>query len=51
MKGHCIGSVPYGYIKENKKLIINEEESLILQRIFEDYYNGYIIIKIIRKFI
>ena len=19
MKGHCIGSVPYGYIKENKK--------------------------------
>lgn len=51
MKGHCIGSVPYGYIKENKKLIINEEESLILQRIFEDYSNGYTILQISRKFI
>ena len=50
MKGHCIGSVPYGYIKENKKLIINEEESLILQRIFEDYSNGYTILQISRKF-
>ncbi len=28
MKGHCIGSVPYGYIKENKKLIVNQEESI-----------------------
>lgn len=51
MKGHCIGSVPYGYIKENKKLIINEEESLILQRIFEDYSNGYTILQISRKFV
>ena len=26
MKGHIIGSVPFGYIKENKMLKINEDE-------------------------
>ena len=50
MKGHCIGSVPYGYIKENKMLKINEEESLILQRMFEDYSNGISILQIARNF-
>lgn len=30
MKGHIIGSVPYGYIKENKMLKVNEEEKQIL---------------------
>lgn len=50
MKGHCIGSVPYGYIKENKKLIINEEQALMLNRIYEDYSNGYTILQISRKF-
>ena len=50
MKGHCIGSVPYGYIKENKKLIINEEQALILNRIYEDYSNGYTILQISRMF-
>ena len=50
MKGHCIGSVPYGYIKENKKLIINEEESLILNRMFEDYASGKTILQISRDF-
>lgn len=50
MKGHCIGSVPYGYIKENKKLIINEEQALILKRIYEDYSNGYTILQISRMF-
>lgn len=46
MKGHCIGSVPFGYIKENKKLKINEEEASILNRIFEDYADGKTILQI-----
>lgn len=46
MKGHCIGSVPYGYIKENKKLIVNHEESQILNRIYKDYASGKTILKI-----
>jgi len=50
MKGHCIGSVPFGYIKENKKLIINEEESIILKRIYEDYASGCTILQISRMF-
>ena len=50
MKGHCIGSVPFGYIKVDKKLQINEEESNILIRIYEDYSNGYTILQISRKF-
>ena len=48
MKGHCIGSVPYGYIKENKILKINEEESIILNRIFNDYNSGKTILQISR---
>lgn len=48
MKGHCIGSVPYGYIKENKKLIVNQEESEILNRIFKDYASGKTILQICR---
>ena len=46
LKGHCIGSVPYGYTKINKKLIINEEESQILNRIFNDYNSGKTILQI-----
>lgn len=46
MKGHCIGSVPYGYIKENKKLIVNQEEAEILNRIFNDYASGKTILQI-----
>ena len=49
MKGHCIGSVPYGYIKEqDKTLTINEEQSEILQRIFKDYNSGKTILQICR---
>ena len=48
MKGHCIGSVPYVYIKENKILKINEEESIILNRIFNDYNSGKTILQISR---
>ena len=48
MKGHCIGSVPYGYIKENKMLIINQEESEILTRIYKDYSSGKTILQICR---
>jgi len=50
MKGHCIGSVPFGYIKENKKLIVNEKEANILRRIFEDYSSGKTILQISRDF-
>ncbi len=48
MKGHCIGSVPYGYIKENKKLSINQEEAETLTRIYKDYANGKTILQICR---
>lgn len=48
MKGHCIGSVPYGYIKENKKLTINQEEAEILTKIYKDYANGKTILQICR---
>lgn len=50
MKGHCIGSVPYGYTKEDKKLKINEDEALILKRMFEDYASGKTILQICRDF-
>ncbi len=46
MKGHCIGSVPYGYIKENKMLKVNQEESEILNRIYKDYASGKTILQI-----
>ena len=48
MKGHCVGSVPYGYIKENKKLIINQEECEMLNRIFNEYAGGKTILQISR---
>ncbi len=51
MKGHCIGSVSYGYVKEkDKTLTINEEESLIINRIFQDYVGGKTILQISRDF-
>ena len=50
MKGHCIGSVPFGYIKENKMLKINEDEASIVKRIFEDYASGKTILLICRDF-
>ena len=50
MKGHIIGSVPYGYIKENKMLKVNEDEKQILTRIFEDYASGKTILQISRDF-
>ena len=46
MKGHCIGAVPYGYIKEHKTLSINELEARIIQRIYTDYANGKTILQI-----
>lgn len=50
MKGHIIGSVPFGYIKENKMLKVNEDEKLILIRIFEEYASGKTILQISRDF-
>ena len=49
MKGHCIGSVPFGYTKENNKMLtINENEQKVLKRIFEDYASGKTILQISR---
>lgn len=49
MKGHCIGSVPYGYIKQkDKTLIVNEDEVSVIKRIFEEYINGKTILQISR---
>lgn len=50
MKGHIIGAVPYGYIKENKMLKVNEEEKQSLTRMFEDYASGKTILQISRDF-
>lgn len=50
MKGHCIGSVPFGYTKENKILKINEDEASIVKRIYEDYISGKTILQISRDF-
>ena len=46
MKGHCLGKVPYGYNKQNKLLSINQEESDVLKRIFEDYNAGKTVLQI-----
>lgn len=51
MKGHCIGSVPFGYIKENNKMLsINENEQKILKRMFEEYASGKTILQISKEF-
>ena len=50
MKGHIIGSVPFGYIKQNKILKVNEDEKQILIRMFEDYASDKTILQIFRDF-
>ena len=50
MKGHCIGAVGFGYTKENKMLKINEDEAIILKRIFQEYESGKTILQIAREF-
>ncbi|MCG8542261.1 MAG: recombinase family protein [Clostridia bacterium] len=41
-KGKCINSTPpYGYIKENKKYVIDEEPAKIVKRIFDYKIMGY----------
>ena len=41
IKGNYIGGyILYGYNVENKKYVINEEESAIVRQIFENYANG-----------
>lgn len=50
MKGHVIGAVSFGYIKENKMLKINENEAIIIKRIFEEYNSGKTILQIIKIF-
>ena len=50
MKGHVIGAVPFGYIKENKMLKINEEEANIVRRVYNDYISGKSLLKISKIF-
>lgn len=51
MKGHCIGTVSFGYSKNNDKtLTINEDEALVLKRMFEDYASGKTILQISKDF-
>ena len=51
MKGHCIGAIPFGYIKKpDKTLVKNTDEEIILKRIFEDYVSGKKILQITRDF-
>ncbi len=41
IKGNYIGGyILYGYNVENKKYVINEEESAIVRQVFENYANG-----------
>ncbi|MDX5845331.1 recombinase family protein [Bacillus cereus group sp. BfR-BA-01233] len=40
-RGEHIGKVPYGYDRINQKLIINEEESNVVRRIYSWYINGW----------
>ncbi len=49
MKGHLIGALSFGYIKNvDKTLSINEDEAIILKRMFEDYSSGKSILQISR---
>jgi len=41
MRGGTSGSLAYGYKSVNKKMVINEDEALIIKQIFELSINGY----------
>ncbi|HFK1555871.1 recombinase family protein [Bacillus paranthracis] len=40
-RGEHIGKVPYGYNRENQKLVINEEESQVVQMMYKWYLDGW----------
>ncbi|GAB6554226.1 recombinase family protein [Bacillus mobilis] len=40
-RGEHIGKVPYGYDRINQKLVINEEESDVVQRMYKWYAEGW----------
>lgn len=41
---------PYGYMKDNKKLVINESTAPTIKRIFDDYINGKSACKIANEY-
>lgn len=50
-KGNWVwGNYPYGYSVVKKKLVINEDESLIIKEIFNLYENGYTAVQIANLF-
>ena len=40
-RGEHIGKVPYGYNRENQKLVINEEEAKAVQMMYKWYLEGW----------
>ncbi|OJD46805.1 recombinase family protein [Bacillus sp. L27] len=40
-RGEHIGKVPYGYNRENQKLMINEEEAQVVQMMYKWYLEGW----------
>lgn len=40
-RGEHIGKVPYGYNRENQKLVINEEEAQVVQMMYKWYLEGW----------
>lgn len=41
------GEIPFGYVKNGKKLVIDEVEASIVRRVFDEYDKGYKIIDIV----
>lgn len=40
-RGEHIGKVPYGYNRENQKLVIHDEEAEVVRKIYSWYTNGW----------
>ncbi|PGZ24567.1 recombinase family protein [Bacillus anthracis] len=40
-RGEHIGKVPYGYNRENQKLVVKEEEAKFVQRMYKWYIDGW----------
>ena len=40
-RGEHIGKVPFGYNRENQKLVIHDEEAEIVQKIYSWYTDGW----------
>ncbi|MDD3206736.1 MAG: recombinase family protein [Lachnospiraceae bacterium] len=50
IKGHAFGQCPLGYIKKDKKWVVNESEAAIVRQVFLDWDAGLTAVEIIDKF-